>query len=175
MASFESAIQNTLKNEGGEKYTDIAGDSGGPTKYGISLKFYNDKVDSTATGATIRALTESESNRCYKKYFWDEMGLDEMRYQAMASKIFDAAVNTGVRQAIRCAQRALWTQGEYGRPEDDGVMGPLTMMELNRVWIDAGKFLCSFKSELAGHYRMLAAVKSGNAKFINGWLARAYR
>lgn len=175
MANFELAVPIILENEGGDKYTDIEGDSGGATKYGISLRFYRSEVDSTATAATIKKLPEAEAKRCYKKYFWDKIGLDEIRVQAVAAKIFDAAVNMGIVNAVRCMQRALWTQEGRGKVADDGKMGPLTVMALNNSWVDTGKLLCSYRSELAGHYRMLAAVNTSQAKFLNGWLNRAYR
>lgn len=175
MASFEDAIKQTLINEGGDKCTEIEDDAGGATKYGISLRFYKSDVDSTATASTIKNLSEAEAKRCYKKFFWDKLGLDEVRVQVIANKIFDAAVNMGLLNACRCAQRAIWTQEGKGKVLDDGKMGPLTMMALNATWLDAGKFLCSYKSELAGHYRTIAAVKTSQAKFLNGWLNRAYR
>lgn len=53
MANFNDAIVKTLAKEGGAKFTDIAGDRGGATKYGISQAAYPN-VD-------IRNLTEASA------------------------------------------------------------------------------------------------------------------
>jgi lysozyme family protein len=45
MANFEKAMMYTAKYEGMDKYTDDPLDSGGATKYGISINFAEDTDD----------------------------------------------------------------------------------------------------------------------------------
>jgi lysozyme family protein len=174
MANFDYAIDATLKNEGGEKYTEINGDSGGATKFGISLSWYRGKVDPRATRDTIKALTEDNAKSLYKKYFWDDPKIFMISNQAIASKIFDIGVNTGPSQSIKLAQRALFSLYGLNCVNDDGVLGQLTISKINSVETDRNAYLCSLKTAYADFYRMLASKEHNNRQFLNGWLKRAY-
>ena len=92
---------------------------------------------------------------------------------AAAAKTFDLAVNIGAGSAIQCLQRALRA---CGRPvAEDGVIGAHTAAEAARA--DPAALIAALRSELAAHYRLVAA-KDGRGglenKFLKGWLARAY-
>lgn len=89
MADFELAVAKTIKNEGGDKYTDKPNDRGGPTKHGISLKFLislqlktltiNDSgftviqsilANGKPTAETVKNLTLDKAKVLYKHFFW---------------------------------------------------------------------------------------------------------
>lgn len=90
MASFDQAVTQVLKHEGG--YVNDPNDPGGETKYGISKKSYPN-VD-------IKNLTIDQAKAIYKRDYWDAVGADNLppnvRYAA-----FDTAVNMGVGIARR--------------------------------------------------------------------------
>lgn len=173
MASFDLAIDKTLEREGRDEYSDNPNDAGGPTKYGISLRFYLDAVDGEATAEVIKNLTEDNAKAIYKKHFWLKASCDKIQNQPIANKIFDLAVNMGVKQAIKIAQRAVYAQFGYDCMDDDGVIGVVSLSKINSPQLDRMAYLCSIKCEAAGIYRILIG-KGNNAVFEKGWLRRAY-
>lgn len=169
---FNKAFNNSLAHEGG--FVNDPADSGGATKYGITLKTYREKHPE-ATIDAIKNLTVKDAEDFYFKEFWLRYGYDRITIEDLAVKIFDAAINMGAQQAHICLQRALNCVGF--KLVEDGHIGEQTLNALNHGGNPEWQFaiLCAYRSELAGFYRLLAEKKSQNKKFLNGWLKkRAY-
>jgi lysozyme family protein len=113
--NFDDAFQRTLGHEGG--LVDDNRDMGGLTKYGISQHAY--------PGLDIRALTVADAKAIYLRDYWGPTGCDAVP-DGIKADLFDAAVNGGVRQAVRLLQRAV---GEL----EDGVLGPRTIQAINSM------------------------------------------
>ena len=101
---FNKAFNNSLGHEGG--FVNDPDDAGGATKYGITLKTYKESHPE-ATVETIKNLTVKDAEDFYFNEFWLRYGYDRIAVDDLAIKIFDAAINTGTRQAHLCLQRAL--------------------------------------------------------------------
>ena len=104
----------------------------------------------------------------YKKDFWDSLKLDNFSHIAIAQKLFNIAVNVGIKRAVICLQRAIKSV-HYLDEElvEDGIFGKKTYKAVHLRSEDA--LLSAFRSEVAGYYRSL-----NNKKYIKGWLRRAY-
>lgn len=113
--NFDQSFERLLKHEGG--YVNHPSDPGGETKFGISKRAYPN-VD-------IKALTEEEAKRIYRRDYWDPMRLDDLP-QTVRFDMFDTAVNSGIRQAVIFLQRAAGV-------DDDGKLGPVTIAECGRI------------------------------------------
>lgn len=113
MGAWEKVIEFVLAYEGG--LTDDPTDPGGLTNFGISQRAYPD--------LDIRALTVNDAKKIYKRDYWDACRCGEMP-EPFAICLFDAAVNMGVRKAIKILQVAL-------RLHPDGIIGPKTMDAVN--------------------------------------------
>lgn len=142
MADFELAVAKTIKNEGGDKYTDRKNDRGGPTKYGISLRFLSTlkKLGTTrggellypnANSETIKNLTKGEAEYIYLNYFWDANRYGEIEDQLIAEKVFDMAVLMGAPQSNKCFQRSLFDSPCTECVTIDGIIGPKTLKSIN--------------------------------------------
>lgn len=168
---FDRAFAFSLEKEGG--FVNDPKDAGGATKYGVSLRTYR-LYYPEADENTIQNLTVEAAKAFYQKYFWAANRYNEIKNVELAIKTFDACINMGPRQAHLCLQRALNCVGF--KLKEDGGLGPETLKALNRTESPEWNFavLCAYRSELAGYYRLLAATKPNNQKFLNGWLARAY-
>lgn len=168
---FNKAFNNSLGHEGG--FVNDPDDVGGATKYGITLKTYKESHPE-ATVETIKNLTVKDAEDFYFNEFWLRYGYDRISVDDLAIKIFDAAINTGTRQAHLCLQRALNCVGF--KLSEDGQIGEETLTALNHGGCPEWQFaiLCAYRSELAGFYRLLAEIKPKNKKFLAGWLRRAY-
>lgn len=114
MTWFDQCFDKLIAHEGG--YVSHEKDPGGETNWGISKRSYP-QVD-------IKNLTRDAAKAIYKTDFWDRAQCDRLP-PALAYLLFDAAVNSGIGQAIRFLQRAIGTA-------DDGVLGPLTLAAVQR-------------------------------------------
>lgn len=121
---FQRAFEVLIGTEGG--YVNDPNDPGGETKFGISKRAH--------PHLDIAALTLQDARAIYLRDYWGPAGCDAMPDGARLP-VFDMAVNSGVRPAIRAAQRAC---GEV----EDGILGPLTLQALQAMPGDrfAGRF-----------------------------------
>jgi lysozyme family protein len=161
MASFDVAITKTLNFEGGDKYTETPGDTGGATKYGISQRAY--------PHLNIKTLTEADAKAIYKRDYWDKIQGDSIGNPYVAESIFDFAVNSGVSTASKAAQVAA-SLVLYTSINADGVIGPKTVEMLNRV--DGGYFLAVFALQKITRYAAICNKNLVQSKFLLGWVNR---
>jgi lysozyme family protein len=113
--NFVDAFKVVIGHEGG--YVNNPDDPGGETKYGISKRAY--------PGVDIAGLTLDDARAIYEQDYWIPVRGDELP-DAIALNVFDAAVNHGVRNAVRILQGALGVGV-------DGIMGPITFKAAWRV------------------------------------------
>lgn len=180
------AIRWTLGHEGG--WSDDQADPGGPTRYGISLRWLQDQGievgdidrDGDIDAGDVRGLTPAMAFGLYRDRIWGPTGIGRLP-PAAACKTFDCAVNMGPRQGIRCLQRALraaagtgpdHVAAEHAGLADDGIKGPLTEAA---AWAIAERpVVAAMGSEMAGVYRQIVARRPESGRFLAGWLKRAY-
>lgn len=175
---FDRALRFLLKHEG--RYSDDPADPGGPTMYGVSLRFardvdpkdFNFDVDSDGDvdDDDIRALDPATVAAAYRKLWWDKHRYGDF-VLPVSAKLFDFSVNMGAVQAHKLAQRAVRAvTGE--RLVEDGVLGPVSRRAVANI--DRHLYVAAVRSEAAGFYRALIAAKPKFKVFENGWLNRAY-
>ena len=113
--TFDDAFTKLLGHEGG--YVDHPEDPGGRTKYGISQRAY--------PGEDIKGMTLDRAKFLYRRDYWGPAGCDAVP-DGVKFDLFDMAVNSGVRTAIRTLQRAV-------SETDDGVIGPRTLQAIQSM------------------------------------------
>lgn len=172
MSCFELAIETVLEHEG--FYSNDPDDRGGPTKYGISLRYLkltgqgDFNQDGDIDEQDVKQMTLQKAKQLYYKDWWVRYGYHRIRHQGVATKVFDLAVNMGAKQAHKRVQRAVWAvMGEPDCLQDDGILGPVTLKAINGI--EGKQLLPPLRSEAAGFYRSL-----NQPKFLRGWLNRAY-
>jgi lysozyme family protein len=147
--TFDQAFDQLISHEGG--YVFDPRDPGGETRYGISKRSY--------PGLDIKNLTLADAKAIYRRDFWDRAQCDRLPPD-LAFDVFDAAVNSGIGQAIRWLQRAVGVA-------DDGVVGPLTMSHIQRE-MDASAIQARFN----GHRLEFMTKLSTWDVFGKGWARR---
>lgn len=158
---FEKAVDYVIKNEGG--YVFDEDDPGGETNYGISKRSY--------PNLDIKHLSLKDAKKIYLCDYWHKGRFEEIPDDAVATQVFDLSVNLGIRPAVTVLQRALRSVGK--NVLEDGLMGSQTLSAVKKS--EPRSLLAAIKSEAAGYYRMIVCSKPGMAKFLNGWLNRAYK
>ena len=117
--NFDEAFVRLLGSEGG--YANDPRDPGGETMWGITKRV------ALANGyiGPMREMTQAQAKAIYLARYWNAAHVgslpEELRFH-----VFDAAVNSGVGQAVRWVQRAVGAV-------DDGVVGPETLRALATV------------------------------------------
>jgi lysozyme family protein len=148
MTAFDRAFGVVIGHEG--DLSDDARDPGGLTRYGISQRAH--------PGVDVRNLTLAQAKQIYLERYWLPLRADAMP-EAVALQVFDAAVNHGIKPAVRMLQRAL------GVPVD-GVIGPVTLNAM--VSVDDARFVAHFAAERLSYYTDLA----GWEVYGRGWTRR---
>ena len=183
MSRFMHAMKTVLEHEGVD--ADDADDSGGRTRYGISLGFLRGMVrdedgdgfadgdldhDGDIDADDVALMTLDKATGIYRSQWWDRYRYSRIVDNDVATKVFDHAIPMGPRQAHKCTQRALRAVGI--RVTVDGILGPQTFAAMNAS--SPTCLLVALRSELAGTFRLIVAKKPRNVKFLRGWLNRAY-
>lgn len=145
---FDLAFKTVIGHEGG--YSNHSKDPGGETKYGISKRAYP-SVD-------IRNLTLDHAKEIYRRDYWDKLRLDELP-DAIRFDLFDAAVNSGVKTAIKFLQKAC-------EVIPDGIMGPQTVSAANSMNAD------KLDKRLSGQRLLYLVSLSTFPTFGRGWVTR---
>lgn len=198
MSEFFPAFNFVMQHEDASRSGRVTEDAGGRTRFGIAAKFHPELPESFFTGPAEAALKTAEE--ILRRDYWQPMRLAGIREQTLANKLFDMAVNMGVRQAAIYAQRAvnglivgaqaLATYGQSGRNgrdgldghdaetgeqaaqiAEDGVIGEHTLAALNAADpVKLYALLCEWSRR---HYEHVAAINPTQAKNLSGWLKRA--
>lgn len=118
--TFDQAFERLIDHEKGYVSAEQArrnNDPGGETNFGISKRSY--------PGEDIRNMTLARAKDLYRRDYWWAAGCDTVP-DAVKFDLFDMAVNSGVKPAIRTMQKAV------GVP-DDGVIGPVTLQAIGSM------------------------------------------
>lgn len=146
--NFDDAFEKLVGHEGG--YVDDRRDKGGETKFGISARSY--------PGEDIAGMTLERAKTIYARDYWGPAGCDALP-DAAKLQVFDMAVNSGVKTAVRTLQRAVGATA-------DGVLGPLTLQAIQSM--PAPRFVARFNGARLAY---MAALTDWPA-FGRGWANR---
>jgi len=185
VSDFNVAIPVILRHEGG--WVNNKNDTGGATNFGVSLRWLlaNGQIDNDHDGyldgdfnhdgivdaRDIAAMSVADATDIYRREWWDYFGYGNISSDAVASKVFDMAVNMGGKQAHKILQRALIRCG-IAPLTVDGVLGNHTLASTNAV--DQWRLLPALQNVQAEFYKGLVENNPGLAEFLTGWLRRAY-
>lgn len=181
MDNFMAAWEVLKRLEGGKN--EVAGDTGGATNWGVSLRYLRAMGDLDKDGfpdgdldhdgdvdrEDVFNMTEEEA-KAFALQDWTAWKCQDFQDPDVATRYFTLAWNMGPTNATRILQRALRA---CGRPvTEDGHLGPITMGEVNHC--NPATMTVALRSEAAGQYRVLAAKNPALGKFLAGWESRAY-
>jgi len=150
--NFDAAFAAILKHEGG--FVHHPSDPGGATNMGITEAV----ARKVGYKGTMQDLPVDLAKRIYLEEYWKPMRADELP-PAVRYAVFDAAVNSGVRQSTLWLQRALGVA-------DDGALGAKTLAAANAANPDALRARI-----MAQRLRFLTNLETFGA-FGRGWTRR---
>lgn len=154
--NFDQAFDTLLGHEGA--YSNHPSDPGGETMWGVTRRV---AIQEGYMG-DMHVFPRETAKDIYRRRYWAPMHCDEMP-DALRYTLFDAAVNSGVKQATVWLQRAM----DVG---DDGLFGPLTLEAAKRATnpLDALRIAVRFNAERLDFMTSLPTWGS----FSRGWARR---
>lgn len=150
--TFDDAFRKVLGVEG--DYSDHPADPGGKTRFGVTESV------ARAAGYTgdMRALPVDFARSIYRRMYWESVRADDLP-PALRYAVFDAAINSGVKQSVKWLQRAVGVS-------DDGVVGPQTIIMARAAHPDR-----VMRRMLAQRLRFMTDLKTWPS-FSRGWARR---
>lgn len=146
--NFDTSFGELIDHEGG--YVRNPSDPGGETKFGISKRSYPTE--------DIKNMTLERAREIYRHDYWEQSG-GEVLPEAIRFDVFDMAVNSGPRAAIKNLQK---TVGVH----EDGLIGVKTLMAVNAM--NPFQLIARFNACRLIFMSDLAAWPS----FSRGWVKR---
>ena len=167
MANFNFAFDKMIRNEGGFKLTNIAGDRGGQTYAGIARNAHPDWPGWRFVDAGDLTQVElTQSVRDFYRQFWNRIGGDAITHQTIAETLFDFAVNAGSGTAAKLAQIVVGVV-------PDGGIGPKTLAALNGC--DPELFALKYALAKVSRYAEICNRDRTRSKFLLGWINRTLK
>jgi lysozyme family protein len=144
--NFNECLSRVLKDEGG--YSNDPSDSGGATKYGITIGDVSKYVKKNATPDDVKALTVAQASTIYKARYWDALNCDTLP-SGVDYTCFDYGVHSGLGRPRKALDKFKSLSGTY--------------------LIDA------INNERTTFLQGLAATRTKDQKYLRGWLNRVER
>jgi lysozyme family protein len=150
--TFDEAFHRLLGHEGG--FSDHPADTGGATMWGVTERVARDY----GYKGDMRDLPVEMAKVIYRTLYWDRCQCAQLP-PWIAFQVFDAAVNSGVKQA------SLWLQRAVGA-QPDGIIGAKTIACARRA--DPGTAVARFNA----HRLQAMTDMKGWPAFGKGWARR---
>lgn len=172
------AFAFSMREEGGDAYTDDPRDPGGPTKYGVALHYNRESIpdkdgDGNIDADDVKLLEEADALALYRDRYWTPAGCDALP-GALAFMYADMVYNPGPGAAPKLLQKACNACDNLGgRLAVDGRVGPKTL-EAVRELERAGRLeelLAALADERLRYYQS----RRGWPTYGRGWTARTRR
>lgn len=178
MTNLDVAFNYLILEDEGSKYTNDPNDSGGPTKWGITLATYNDFFKVDASAQEIEEMTAATAKQIYKFKYWTPLRCDLIQDLAFACAIFDSSVLYGVGTIALIVQRALASRGLSLKL--DGILGDKSIGLLNElIGGDAHDARSSLMQTIHGllleHIDAVCVANPKDERYRHGWTLRADR
>lgn len=161
---IEDIITDVLQAEGGDTYTNDPDDRGGPTKWGITLKSWQEyRGHDLVTADDVKEITEAQARDFYEDKYIVGPKFNQLA-EMLVPLVVDCAVNHGVSRAAK------WLQYAVGSGTD-GVIGPKTIQASQEASV-----ACTYLQICATRVRFYGSIVGNDhtqAKFAHGWNTRA--
>lgn len=173
MSKFLHALKHTFWNEGirdGKTgYVNHPKDPGGETNWGITKK----TAKAWGWEGSMKDIPEPLVQRIYKKGYWEPCKCDKINNPQIATKLFDTAVNVGIRNAVKILQRSVnvWADKKY-KLKVDGKIGQLTIISITKT--PQNDLLREMSYQQNRYYDKITKLKPWLKAFIKGWRRRAW-
>lgn len=156
--TFDEAFDQLLGSEGG--YSNHPSDPGSETMWGVTAKV----ARANGYQGDMRGLPREKAKQIYRDLYWSPIHADELP-ESLRFEVFDAAVNSGVQQAVKWLQRVVGAA-------PDGVIGPATLSAVAKADALAGARYSGVRLQFMTDLPTWGAFGRGWARRVAGNLQR---
>ena len=160
--SVTALINRVITREGG--FSNDPSDAGGATNFGITIGTLQAWRRHPTSVEDVRNLTIEEARDIYRSQYFVATGFDQIKDPQIQEFMFDFAVNSGERAAVRALQRSIGVK-------DDGAFGPISAAALRSI-NNLGMLFYKLKCE---RYELLLRYIGNDPRqaiYANGWSNR---
>lgn len=169
VSPFDRAFEYTIGNEG--NYSNDKHDSGGPTKYGITIGDLSKHLGRPASVQEVKDMPLNTAKLIYLHNYWKTLDLDKITNPEVAMCMFDIGVVRGIGVPPIYAQKICNAHGSELKV--DGHIGPKTLEAINAL--SPAVFIRDFSSRAEAGFRAIVANRPSQRVFLKGWVRRAQR
>ncbi len=155
-------IDRVITREGG--FVNDPSDAGGATNFGITIATLQEWRRKPTSVEDVRNLTVEEAREIYRTRYFIATGFDQVRDPQVQEFLFDFAVNSGERAAVRALQRCIGVN-------DDGAFGPISSAALSGIH-NLGMLFYKLKCERYELLLRYVGMDARQAIYANGWSNR---
>lgn len=176
MASFDKAIVNTFKAEGGfqQDPNDNANYVNGVligTNRGISAVGYYSYYKKVPTVNDIKNLTVEQAKQIFKGNYWDKLNCDLVKNQSVAELMFQYIIGSGASQISDIKDIANGIdEKDLVILENDNPIQPKEIEIINNL--DQAKFHAALWKWRLAFYDLVVLKNPKKLKFLKGWQNR---
>jgi lysozyme family protein len=176
VTNLDVAFRYLVAVDEGSKYTNNPNDSGGPTKFGITKRTYQNYFQKLVLESEIENMTPDIAKQIYEKLYWKPMCCDRVEDLVFATVFFNCGVLYGIGTAALLVQRSLSLNG--GTLKLDGHLGDKSVGLINTMVsgpLTRISLMTSFHGLLLEHIDQVIVANPKNEVFRRGWTLRANR
>lgn len=169
----KNAYIDGIINRESPKYTDVKGDRGGPTKFGITIETLSKWRKEKATAKDVENLGEDEARAIYAQEYITGPGFEMINDQGIAGLLIDWGVMSGPEDAIKGLQTVL---SHNGAPvKVDGVLGSRTAQAANGFSLGNAMLRNLLVDDKILFHVNDVVSNPTQLKFLNGWIQRSLK
>lgn len=159
---YKLVMNHVLEFEG-SVFTDDPDDRGGPTRYGIIQRRYDEyRRDSGLPSRSVRFIERTEVDLIYRRYYADPVRF-ELLPPDIAAAVLDLAINSGVSRGTKFLQ---WQLGL----KQTGKMDDATLSAARSS--NAQLVALGINAKRRGFLKGITIGRPSQKKFLKGWLRR---
>lgn len=159
-SNFEAAMAKVFVHEGG--YSDHPNDTGGATKYGVTIGVLSAWRGHKVSKDDVRKLTKTEAKKIFKTRYWDPLSCDDIP-KGPDYAVYDFGVNSGISRSAQYVQRIVGVAA-------DGRIGPVTIAAI-KAYPDK-RLINDLMDRREDFLRAIIRNRPSQKVFSKGWFRR---
>ncbi|MDH4163339.1 MAG: hypothetical protein OEW15_11720 [Nitrospirota bacterium] len=177
MTNLDVAFHYLIEFSEGWEYVNDPDDPGGPTKFGITKKTYENFFGVCVPDREIELMSPAIAKQIYAAEYWAPLALGCVQNLGFAVAFFDTCVLYGVRTTGLMIQRALSRGGATLKL--DGIIGDKSLGFINLAGGGSPsaqlQLMKAFQGQIMDRIDAVIVAKPTSEKYRRGWTNRADR
>lgn len=168
---IKAIIEGIIKAEGG--YVNNSKDSGGPTKYGITIATLGSWLGRRASIDEVKKITKVMAYNIYYNKYYIDTHVSKLA-EVLQPVMLDITVNSWIKVATVILQTAINRLNNDSAVEVDGKLGQRTIQESDKLCISKSRELINTIVSIRKDFYLSIVENTPSQKiFLTGWLNRA--